>query len=342
MALIRRFPLTLQTSYADLVARLEAESVHALGGSPVCRTRRGQRYWYVVQRVGNQTVDRYLGPDTPEIRERVAQARHVQSDLKQQEAARRPLVRMCREGGLPAVDAQSGKVLRALAQAGVFRLRCVLVGTHAFRCYPGLLGVDVPEAHAVTEDIDLAAFPSVAVALDDRIEPVLSDALRAIGPFVAQPGLHRHPTSWHDPHAGTRVELLAANEGPDRDAPIELPTLGVHATPLRFLDYLIHRPVSAAVLYRSGLLVNVPRPERYAVHKLIVAPRRAASAQLKSRKDIEQAAALIRVLAQDRPDDLADALAEALDRGPSWRDVLSRGRGRLPADAAEMLANLPA
>ena len=138
----------------------------------------------------------------------------MKADLTQREKQRGSLVRMCREGGLPAVDAQTGKVLRALSKAGIFRLRGVIVGTHAFRCYPGLLGVEIPEAHAVTEDIDVAAFHSVSIALDDRMDPTLAETLKRIGPFVARPGLHRQPTAWRD--RGERRPRRAAHR-PTRD-----------------------------------------------------------------------------------------------------------------------------
>lgn len=328
-ARIRHLPLTVQTAYADLLARLQEDAVLELGGTPVLRGRGARKYWYSVQRLADRTVERYLGPDSPEIRERVERARQANEDAKQRGRQRGRLTRMCRAGGLPAVDAQTGKVLLALSKAGIFRLRAVLVGTHAFRCYPALLGVEIPEARAVTEDIDVAAFRSVSVALDDRLDPSLGEALSRIGPFVARPSLDRQPTAWRDTESGALVELLAPNEGPDRDEPMELPALGAYALPLRFLDYLIREPVQAAVLYRSGILANVPDPARYAIHKLIVATRRASPAAAKARKDIEQSAALIRVLAEDRPDELEDAFAEARERGPSWREAVDRGARRL-------------
>lgn len=333
----KRLPLTLQTTYADLLARLEDDALFELGGTPVLRERAGRKYWYSVQRLADHTVEKYLGPDTAEIRARVERARHAKDDLKRRERERGRLARMCREGGLPAVDAQTGKVLLALAKAGLFRLRGVLVGTHAFRCYPALLGVEMSEAQAITEDIDVAAFHSIAVALDDRLDPMLSEVLRQIGPFVARPSLHRQPTAWRDRESGALVELLTPNEGPDREEPVELPALGAYALPLRFLDYLIHQHVRAAALYRSGVLVNVPQPARYAVHKLIVAIRRAARATEKARKDIEQSAALIRVLAEDRPDELGEALDEARKRGAAWKQAVDKGARRLPADARKAL-----
>lgn len=335
----RPLPLTVQTAYSDLLARLQEDAVLEVGGTPVLRDRGGRKYWYAVRRLADHSVERYLGPDTDEVRERVERAQRVNEDLKHREKQRAVLARMCREGGLPRVDAQTGKVLLALSKAGIFRLRGVLVGTHAFRCYPGLLGVDIPEAHAVTEDIDVAAFHSVSVALDDYLDPALAEALRQIGPFIARPSFHGQPTAWRAHESGIVVELLTPTEGPDRDEPVELPALGAYARPLRFLDYVIHQPVPAVALYRSGVLVNVPQPARYAIHKLIVAARRTPTATAKARKGIEQAAALVRVLGEDRPDELGEAFVEARDRGRSWQEHLDKGVRRLPSDAKITLKN---
>lgn len=328
-----RLPLTVQAAYSDLLARLQEEAVLELGGTPVLRDRNGRKYWYVVQPAGARSVEKYVGPDTGAVREQVERARAIREGARERARQRRRLVRMCESGGVLRVDARTGKIVAALAAAGLFRLRAVLVGSHAFRCYPGLLGVDMPEARVPTEDIDFAAFHSIAVALDDRMDPALAEALRQAAPFIARPGIHAQPTGWRDPESGMMVELLTPNEGPDRDEPLLRPAFGAWARPLRFLDYLIHDPAQAAVLYRSGVLVNVPQPARYAVHKLIVAVRRAPSARDKARKDIAQAAALIRILAEDRPDELEEALEEARGRGPSWREHVDRGWRRLPADA---------
>ena len=217
----RHLPLTVQTAYTDLLARLQEDAVLELGGTPVLRERGARGYWYAVQRLAGLSVERYLGPDSPEVRERVERARQTNKDAKQRARQRARLARMCRAARLPAADAQTGKVLSALSKAGIFRLRGVLVGTHAFRCYPALLGVEIPEARAATEDIDVAAYRSVSVALDDRLDPSLGDALSRIGPFVARPSLDREPTAWRDAESGALVELLTPNEGPDRDEPAQ-------------------------------------------------------------------------------------------------------------------------
>lgn len=53
-----------------------------------------------------------------------------------------------------------------------------------------------------------------------------------------------------------------------------LKALNVSAQSLHFLNYLIAEPIHAAVPYRYGVLVQIPRPERFCIHKLIVSERR--------------------------------------------------------------------
>jgi hypothetical protein len=212
----------------------------------------------------------------------------------------------------------------------------VLVGTHAFRLYPLILGVSIPEAHHATEDIDVAQFREIAVALDDKADPQVQEALAQLGELTPAASLHAaQPTGYRV--ADALVEILTPNRGPDRDEPVALPALGVHAKPLRFLDFLVAEATPAVVPYRYGVLVNVPQPARYAVHKLIVATRRAQAAAAKARKDVEQATALIRVLAEDQPDELARAYEEAASRGEHWRRALIQGAKRMSRDVRPML-----
>jgi len=58
---------------------------------------------------------------------------------------------------------------------------------------------------------------------------------------------------------------------------------------------------------------------------------------VKARKDVEQSAALIRILAENRSDELEQAFEEAIAQGLSWRDHISHGVRRLPADAQNAL-----
>jgi hypothetical protein len=129
------------------------------------------------------------------------------------------------------------------------------------------------------------------------------------------------------------VEFLTPAFGEETVKP--LPALGVSAQGLNYLNFLIADPIPALALYRSGVLVQIPRPETFAIHKLIVGDRRRdASEQSKARKDRGQAAFLINVLSQDRPDDLRDAYRDALARGPRWRDRIEASLKRLPETAS--------
>lgn len=90
------------------------------------------------------------------------------------------------------------------------------------------------------------------------------------------------------------------------------------------------------LLFNGGVPVTIPRAERFAVHKLIVAVE--PQDQTKSAKDILQAGTLIEVLFAKRPMELASAWQAAWSTGPRWRDKLAAGRGRLPAAGRETLA----
>ena len=86
----------------------------------------------------------------------------------------------------------------------------------------------------------------------------------------------------------------------------------------------------AAVLTGSGILVRVPTPERYALHKLIVAQRRKKVTPGKVAKDLGQTQALLEVLLEDRPDDVKDAWADLVDRGRKWKSEATKSVRRLP------------
>ena len=90
-------------------------------------------------------------------------------------------------------------------------------------------------------------------------------------------------------------------------------------------------PSGPAVLnFLTGVLVQIPRPERYAIHKLIVAQRRSVSSRRKALKDLAQAQALIAVLVEDRPSELREAYETALRSGTKWRDAISRSLSQRP------------
>jgi hypothetical protein len=84
--------------------------------------------------------------------------------------------------------------------------------------------------------------------------------------------------------------------------------------------------IKATLLSRSGpLVVNLPRPQRYAVHKLIVSGERVQTQRTKSNKDLEQASILFDYLLEHEADELMTSWADAYARGPGWRSRLMEG-----------------
>jgi hypothetical protein len=83
------------------------------------------------------------------------------------------------------------------------------------------------------------------------------------------------------------------------------------------------------------VLVQIPQPERYAIHKLIVADRMQSGPNaLKSGKDRAQAAFLIAALAEDRPDELRAAYEITKGTGPKWEMRLDRTLQKMPESRA--------
>ena len=90
---------------------------------------------------------------------------------------------------------------------------------------------------------------------------------------------------------------------------IAVPELKAHAKGLPYLAYLLGVSQEVPILSPHGaVLVRVPVPERYAVHKLIVSQLR-AKVSSKPAKDLQQAAVLLEVVADQFPGAVQEALA---------------------------------
>ena len=320
-------------AYHDLRRMLQDDQVADIRGALVRVTVKGRTFWYDKYRIGTEMAQRYVGPDTPELRERLDRLITLKAERENRRRQRTRLVRVLRAEQYASIDQKTGSLLSALANAGVFRLGGTLVGTLAFRHYEGELGVRLSfEQMAQTDDIDVASFERLSFALGDTVDPPLAEVFSELK-FQPLPALDRRQTwRWAQSGGETLIEFLMPAH---RDEGVrDLPALGVSALALRHLDYLLADPIPGVSLYRSGVLVQIPRPERYAIHKLIVAERRKAGPDaLKARKDRAQAAFLIEALAQTRPDELAEAYEDAIARGPQWRSRIEASLARLPTSA---------
>ena len=100
---------------------------------------------------------------------------------------------LTREAGLIAPDRFTGTVVEALASAGLFRLRGILVGTVAFQCYAAHLGIRLPMAAILTGDTDLAQDYAISSEIEDSIPPIVH-LLQSIDPsFRAVPHVSGSP-----------------------------------------------------------------------------------------------------------------------------------------------------
>ena len=108
--------------------------------------------------------------------------------------------------------------------------------------------------------------------------------------------------------------------------PFAVRSLLAAAVPMRLMNYLIEKPIEAAALYGSGVLVSVPQAARYGVHKLIVASLRPAHNRM-APKDLLQARELFDAL--EDADVLAEAIKDARSRGPNWRKAIEAGLAKI-------------
>ena len=342
---IRRFSVQTQAIYSELLEQLqiaELEGSMEQQGSFVKRTIKGNPYWYLRRRIGERINERYLGPETPELLQRIEKLKTEVKLAKNAARQRRDLIRKLRFEGYPVTDRRTGRVLEELARAGVFRLNGTLIGTHAFRCYAAALGIRLKEQFASTRDVDIAQDTSVSLGVTETADPKLGDALARAEKFVAIPALDLKSasTSWQTEDKSLRVDVLTPLIGKPRKGTVELPSLGAKAKPVRFLDFLLSENMPAAVLTGSGVLVRVPVPERYALHKLLVARYRPTGERDKSRKDLAQARILIEALLEDRPDDVGDAWDELVTHGKNWKGEAIKSIKQLPEDLKEKLQSL--
>ncbi|OYX47647.1 MAG: hypothetical protein B7Y90_12645 [Alphaproteobacteria bacterium 32-64-14] len=319
-------PLAIQTAYQDLLDRHRRKPTVSIEGSLIQTERAGQKYWVARHRNGGRVREAHIGPDNPEVVRRIHKAQAEQKLLEAWRSDTASLVAQLRAARANTLDMQTGKIIAALARVGFFRAGGVLAGTHAFALYELELGVRFNGVIARTEDVDLLAASSINVVADGvRGLPALLEDLN-LKPIVSVGDAHPHRWASGD---GTPIDILTPLKRGGHSI-VELKGLGLHAQALPYLQFAIAETIEAVGLYREGILVRVPAPQRYAVHKLIVASERTGSFRAKSAKDLEQSEALISVMAEQRPFELRSAYNEAIGYGPKWRKAIARSLERAP------------
>ena len=268
----------------EIVARHRQVLLGTPGSLDERTNENGTRFW--VRRYSDavgRRLETYLGTkDDPEV------VREI-SGLADQIAATNAIisqVRLLARAGFVTVDRKAFYTLASLHNHGLFRAGALVIGSHAYGALLNALGVKA--VGSTTEDVDIARHEQLALP---GVPPFI-EMLRATGiDFFEVPAL----------------DLLVPSRGEDYPT-IAVPELKAHATGLPYLAYLLGASQELPILSSHGaVLVRVPLPERYAVHKLMVSQLRAKTSA-KPEKDLRQAAILIDALAERFPGAVEDAL----------------------------------
>ena len=297
--------LTLLLSELERSASEQFEVLLGTPGTLAERTNEtGTRFW--VHRYSdalNRRQEIYLGKvDSSEVERRI----HTMRDMIATANATIARVRLLARAGFATIDRKAYFTLASLHNRGLFRAGALLVGSHAYGALLNALGVRATPF--ATEDVDIARRAALAIPG----VPGFLDMLRATGiEFFEVPPLDRRQrgTSFRERGSSNfRVDLLVPS-GDDNYPTVPVPELNAHAQGLPHLAYLLAESQEVPVLSSHGsVMVRVPIPERYAIHKLIVSQLGNKSSS-KPEKDLLQAAALIEVLAERYPGAIEDAVS---------------------------------
>ena len=332
--------LTAQTTFAQLLDAIMAtehfRSVADLPGSFAAKTVKGHRYWYYqFTEPSGKLRQLFVGPDN-EVVQKLVEYRTRPSVIE----PLIPLVRASVALGCAPILPRHMKVISRLAEYGFFRAGGVLVGTHAFLAYSNMLGVRWGDISR-TQDIDFAhAGKSIALALPSNLEVKTGTAIESLQMgFLPITGLTgRGGATYLIPQEPDfRLDFLTTMHR-GGDTSFEHPQLHIHLQPLKFMEFSLEQ-VQQTVLFSqdgSAVIVSIPHPARYALHKLLIFGERQGTFATKSMKDLHQAASLLAFFKEMRPWEVEERWADILSRGKGWASRAKHGLDALEKQFPEM------
>lgn len=333
----QRLPNSLSVQYSELMQNCVQPISDGSNLSFKSKEINHKRYWYLYISIGATRREHYLGEETTELLDRIEDEKAAWESNTDDRELRCRLVNMLVGGDMAPLSRDEGKVLTLLERNGVFLAGAALVGTTAFRAYANMLGVQW-SSDAGTQDIDIAMDSQYTLALPRAKTPInLAQLILDSGlGYFEVPALNRRQpsTSFKIRNRDFRIDVLAPMRGRETTRPVELPDFGTYATPLRHLDYLLEDIQPAVLLHGHGIMINVPAPGRFAVHKCVVSQRRASGHAEKIRKDLLQAEQVFRALVDLRPADITLAVLAARTRGDSFLSEFQNGLDLIDQDVA--------
>lgn len=307
---MKPIPLNIMTLYADLAQSVRPTTFEH--GSVITRKKKGRDYLFVVAKDGSRRVEKYIGAaDSPDAQEKAEEIKAAAEQAK----SRRTTVSALKQARVPSPSLKLGRILEVIANEGLFEKGLVLVGTAAFQSYAPMLGYYLRNANLTTQDADLLVASFVGTDERKDMEKILQ---RADPTFKAKMRNNdRYPAVFKS-RDNFSVDILT-KFGRGRTSPILIDDLMCSAEALPFMEYLAKESVETVSLYGAGVVIRVPPPVRYAVHKLLIAQERRGLYQSKKVKDLAQARDILDILLETDSEALEDALEEARRLGPSWK-----------------------
>lgn len=315
-----------QASFAGLdTAARDAEmrrSIGTLPGGFVPKRIKGRDYWYYQLKTPDGKPQQiFVGPNDQTTRELMD--RHAAAQKQDEKGLLQKLTRAAIELGCAEIPLKHGRVIARLLDHGFFKAGGLLVGTHAFLAYQNMFGVRW-DAGAFTLDLDFAhAGKNLSLAIAANIEVDTTKAIDSLEmgfiPVMSK-------TTFKKPDEPDFDLDFLTTYGRTGDTPLFLPALNLTLQPLKFMELSLEDPMKSTLLFRNGpLVVNIPRPERFVFHKLIVHGERARQQRTKANKDLIQAACLLDYLLENDADLAQESFEDVLNRGPGWKQRLTRG-----------------
>lgn len=338
---IQRLPGTLSVQYSELLQNCVHPISDGSNLSFKSKTIGGKKYLYLYISVGSTRREHYLGEETTELLDKIDDEKEKWNSNTDDRELRARLVGMLIGGGMMPLRKDEGKVIALLERNGVFLAGAALVGTMAFRAYSNMLSVAWPDS-AGTQDIDIAAENHYELALPRKKINLGQLILDSGMGFFEVPALSRGQpsTSFKIRNRELIVDVLAPLKGRESARPVHLREFNTYASPLRHLDYLLEDVQPVVLLYEHGIMVNVPTPGRFALHKIVISQKRSAAFAAKATKDRSQAEQVLAALLQDRPMDISLAYKAAKGRGDAFLTSINAGLDMIDAEVAASVRKL--
>lgn len=310
-----------QTAFANLDTAVHnsdiGRTIANLPGNFASKMVKGRRYWYYqAQATDGVPMQIYVGPDSENVKKLMEEKKASPSDhlLK--------LSKACQALGCQVAPLSHGRLIKKLADFGFFRAGGILAGTHAFLAYQNYLGIQWAAGNA-TMDVDFThAGKGMSIALPATLKIDTHKAIDSLGMGFFPVADHAKYIKMDKQDFVLDFLTVIGKSGKE---PVFSKQLNIQPQPLKFMDLSVEDPLQTSLLTQGGaVLINLPQPERFAVHKLIVQGERKNQA-LKSAKDVVQAAALMDWLLKNNPDILIDRIQKTLETGPGWKRRLLKG-----------------